>query len=206
VAENLSDVPPPDGDVVRNLAEPIHPHGGTVILKGSLAPEGAVMKWVGADATTFRGRARPFDSEEAAFEAVTSGRVQKDDVLIVRYEGPRGGPGMREMLALTAAVVGAGLGRDVALVTDGRFSGATHGMAVGHAAPEAAVGGPIALVREGDPVVIDVEGRRVDVDIAPEELTLRLQEWKPPAPRYETGALAKYAKLVGSASEGAVTG
>jgi dihydroxy-acid dehydratase len=208
VAENVADLAPPapDGDVVRRLAEPIHPHGGTVILRGSVAPEGAVMKWVGAEATTFRGRARPFDSEEAAFDAVTHGRIEKGDVIIVRYEGPKGGPGMREMLALTAAVFGAGLGRDVALATDGRFSGATHGISVGHVAPEAAVGGPIALVREGDVVVIDVDARRIDVNVAPEELALRLEEWKEPQPRYETGALAKYARLVGSASEGAVTG
>jgi dihydroxy-acid dehydratase len=208
VAENVADLAPPapDGDVVRRLAEPIHPHGGTVILRGSVAPEGAVMKWVGAEATTFRGRARTFDSEEAAFDAVTHGRIEKGDVIIVRYEGPKGGPGMREMLALTAAVFGAGLGRDVALATDGRFSGATHGISVGHVAPEAAVGGPIALVREGDEVVIDVDARRIDVNVAPEELALRLEEWKEPQPRYETGALAKYARLVGSASEGAVTG
>jgi dihydroxy-acid dehydratase len=208
LAENLTALAPPapDGDVVRALAQPIHAHGGTVILKGSVAPEGAVMKWVGAEATTFRGRARPFDSEEAAFEAVTRGWIEKGDVIIVRYEGPKGGPGMREMLALTAAVFGAGLGRDVALATDGRFSGATHGISVGHVAPEAAVGGPIALVREGDEVVIDVDARRIDVNVAPEELALRLEEWKEPQPRYETGALAKYARLVGSASEGAVTG
>jgi dihydroxy-acid dehydratase len=208
VAENVADLAPPapDGDVVRRLAEPIHPHGGTVILRGSVAPEGAVMKWVGAEATTFRGRARTFDSEEAAFDAVTHSRIEKGDVIIVRYEGPKGGPGMREMLALTAAVFGAGLGRDVALATDGRFSGATHGISVGHVAPEAAVGGPIALVREGDEVVIDVDARRIDVNVAPEELALRLEEWKEPQPRYETGALAKYARLVGSASEGAVTG
>ena len=208
VAENIADLSPPapDGDVVRAFDRPIHPHGGTVILRGSLAPEGSVMKWVGAEATTFRGRARPFDSEEAAFEAVTKGRIEKGDVLIVRYEGPKGGPGMREMLALTAAVFGAGLGRDVALATDGRFSGATHGMCVGHVAPEAAVGGPIALVREGDEIVIDVDARRIDVGVSAEELARRLADWKEPQPRYDTGALAKYARLVGSASEGAVTG
>jgi dihydroxy-acid dehydratase len=208
VAENLAEMnpPAPDGDVVRPMAEPIHPHGGTVILKGTLAPEGAVMKWVGAEATAFGGRARPFDSEEAAFDAVTHGRIERGDVIIVRYEGPKGGPGMREMLALTAAVFGAGLGRDVALATDGRFSGATHGISVGHVAPEAAVGGPIALVREGDEILIDVDARRIDVNVAPGELAMRLEEWKEPQPRYETGALAKYARLVGSASEGAVTG
>jgi len=207
IGENLAgDVPEPDRDVVRPLSEPIHPHGGTVILRGSLAPEGAVMKWVGAESTTFRGRARPFDSEEAAFDAVTHGRIEKGDVLIVRYEGPRGGPGMREMLALTAAVFGAGLGRDVALATDGRFSGATHGVSVGHVAPEAAAGGPIALVEEGDEVAIDVEARRIDLNVPEHELAKRRASWKAPSPRYETGALAKYARLVGSASEGAVTG
>ncbi|MFN2543622.1 MAG: dihydroxy-acid dehydratase [Actinomycetota bacterium] len=205
VAENVANAPPPDGDVVRAFAQPIHPSGGIVILRGSLAPEGAVLKWVGADATTFRGRARPFDSEEAGFEAVTTGQIQPGDVLIVRYEGPKGGPGMREMLALTAAVVGAGLGSEVALATDGRFSGATHGLCVGHVAPEAAVGGPIALIREGDAIVIDVDKRRIDIAVEPEELALRLEDRKEPASRYETGALAKYAKLVGSASEGAIT-
>jgi dihydroxy-acid dehydratase len=196
----------PDGEVVRPVGAPIHPHGGTVILRGSLAPEGAVMKWVGAEGTTFRGRARPFDSEQEAFEAVTHGRVQPGDFLVVRHEGPKGGPGMREMLALTAAVVGAGLGRDVALVTDGRFSGATHGFAVGHVVPEAAVGGPIALVQEGDEIVLDVDARKLDLVVDPGELARRESGWKPRPPRYETGALAKYAKLVGSASEGAVTG
>jgi dihydroxy-acid dehydratase len=206
VAENVADAPAPDGDVVRPLREPIHPHGGTVILRGSLAPEGAVMKWVGAETTSFEGRARPFDSEEAAFEAVTNGRIEAGDVLIVRYEGPKGGPGMREMLALTGAVVGAGLGREVALVTDGRFSGASHGFCIGHVAPEAAVGGPIALVQEGDLVLVDVDARTIELDVPLEELAIRLENWKPPASRYETGALAKFAKLVGSASEGAVTG
>jgi dihydroxy-acid dehydratase len=208
LAENLADLDPPapDGDVVRAFDRPIHPHGGTVILRGSLAPEGAVMKWVGAEATTFRGRARPFDSEEAAFEAVTHGRIEKGDVIVVRYEGPRGGPGMREMLALTAAVYGGGLGSDVALATDGRFSGATHGICVGHVAPEAAVGGPIALVREGDEIAIDVDARSIELVIDRDELARRRSAWKAPAPRYETGALAKYARLVGSASEGAITG
>jgi dihydroxy-acid dehydratase len=206
IAENLEGAPAPDGDVVRPIAEPIHPHGGTVILRGSLAPEGAVMKWVGAEGTTFRGRARPFDSEQEAFEAVTHGRVAAGDFLVVRHEGPKGGPGMREMLALTAAVVGAGLGRDVALATDGRFSGATHGFCVGHVAPEAAMGGPIGLVEEGDEIVIDVDGRKLDLLVSDDELAKRGERWKPRTPRYETGALAKYAKLVGSASEGAVTG
>jgi dihydroxy-acid dehydratase len=206
VAENLADLAPPapDGAVVRRLSEPLHPYGGLAILKGSLAPEGAVAKVVGMEGTTFRGRARVFDSEEEAFDALTAGRVGPGEVVVVRYEGPRGGPGMREMLAVTAAVVGAGLGREVALVTDGRFSGATHGFAVGHVAPEAAVGGPIALVRDGDEVVIDVDGRRLDLLVPDDELARRRDGWKPPEPRYTWGALAKYARLVSSASRGAV--
>ncbi len=206
VAENLEGAPAVDGTVVRAVTEPIHPWGGTAVLRGSLAPEGAVAKVVGMEGGEFRGRARPFDSEEDAFRAVTEGRIQPGDVIVVRYEGPRGGPGMREMLAVTAAVVGVGLGRDVALVTDGRFSGATHGFAVGHIAPEAAVGGPIGLVEEGDPIVLDVEGRRLDLEVDGHELDRRRARWAPLAPRYTTGALAKYARLVGSSSEGAVTG
>jgi dihydroxy-acid dehydratase len=206
VAENLEalDPPAPDGDVVRTIAAPIHPHGGLAVLTGSLAPDGAVVKVVGMEGRTFRGTARVFDSEEAAFEAVTHGRISAGDVIVIRHEGPRGGPGMREMLAVTAAIVGAGLGRDVALVTDGRFSGASHGFAVGHVAPEAAVGGPIALAREGDTLVLDVDARRLDLEVDDEELERRRSGWKAPAPRYETGALAKYASLVSSAARGAV--
>ncbi|MEW6058715.1 MAG: dihydroxy-acid dehydratase, partial [Actinomycetota bacterium] len=199
-------IPAPEGAVVRRFAEPIHSEGGTAILYGSLAPEGAVMKIAGAASLTFRGRARPFDSEQQAFEALTSGRVEKGDVIVIRYEGPKGSPGMPEMLAVTAAVAGAGLGADVALVTDGRFSGATKGYSVGHIAPEAFVGGPIALVRDGDEILIDAAGRRIDLLVDAEELEKRRGSWAQPAPRYATGALAKYARLVGSASSGAVTG
>ncbi|HJP65338.1 MAG TPA: dihydroxy-acid dehydratase, partial [Actinomycetota bacterium] len=203
---NLADLDPPqpDGDVVRELSSPIHPYGGMAILKGSLAPEGAVAKVVGMEGKTFRGRARVFDSEQDAFEAVTNKRIEAGEVIVIRHEGPKGGPGMREMLAVTAAVVGEGLGRDVALVTDGRFSGATHGFCIGHVAPEAAVGGPIALVEEGDEIVLDVDARRIDVNVSVEELAERRDGWKAPDPRYTKGALAKYAKLVGSASRGAV--
>jgi dihydroxy-acid dehydratase len=176
------------------------------ILKGSLAPEGAVAKVVGMEGTTFRGRARVFDAEQDAFDAVTNKRIVAGDVIVIRYEGPRGGPGMREMLAVTAAVVGEGLGRAVALVTDGRFSGATHGFCVGHVAPEAAVGGPLALVEEGDEIVLNVDARRIDLAVSEEELAKRRDGWKAPEPRYTKGALAKYARLVGSASRGAVCG
>jgi len=205
---NLSalDPPRPDGDVVRSLASPIHPYGGMAILRGSLAPEGAVAKVVGMEGKTFRGRARVFDSEEEAFEAVTRKRNASGDVIVIRYEGPKGGPGMREMLAVTAAVVGEGLRRDVALITDGRFSGATHGFCVGHVAPEAAVGGPIALIEEGDEIVLDVDARRLDLNVSDQELAKRRDGWKAPEPRYAKGALAKYARLVGSASRGAVCG
>ena len=164
------------------------------------------MKIAGAASLEFRGLARPFDSEQDAFEAVTRGRIEKGDVIVIRYEGPKGSPGMPEMLAVTAAVAGAGLGSDVALITDGRFSGATKGYSVGHIAPEAVVGGPICLVREGDEIVIDAANRRIDLAVEDAELDRRRSEWIPPAPRYTTGALAKYATLVGSASKGAVTG
>jgi dihydroxy-acid dehydratase len=208
VADNLAEPEPPapDGEVVHPLADPIHPTGGTAILRGSLAPEGSVMKIAGAEGRVFRGRARPFDSEQEAFDAVLQGGIEKGDVIVIRNEGPRGAPGMPEMLAVTAAVAGAGLGKDVALVTDGRFSGATKGFSVGHIAPEAVVGGPIALVQEGDSIVLDVDQRRLDVEVDATELERRRSSWKPPAPRYESGALAKYARLVSSASEGAVTG
>jgi dihydroxy-acid dehydratase len=207
VAENLAelDPPAPDGTVVRPFAEPIHPEGGTAVLRGSLAPEGSVMKIAGAASLEFRGRARPFDSEQDAFDAVTSGAIAPGDVIVIRYEGPKGSPGMPEMLAVTAAVAGAGLGADVGLVTDGRFSGATKGYSVGHVAPEAAVGGPIALVREGDQIVIDAANRRLELAVDEAELEARRRAWIPPAPRYASGALAKYARLVGSASRGAVT-
>jgi dihydroxy-acid dehydratase len=208
VAENLAELQPPapDGDVVRAVKDPIHPEGGTAILRGSLAPDGSVMKIAGAASLEFRGRARPFDSETDAFHALTQGRIEAGDVIVIRYEGPKGSPGMPEMLAVTAAVAGAGLGSAVALVTDGRFSGATKGYSVGHVAPEAFVGGPIALVREGDEIVIDAANRRIDLAVGDDELTRRRGGWTAPAPRYTRGALAKYAKLVGSADHGAVTG
>ncbi|HZD80127.1 MAG TPA: dihydroxy-acid dehydratase [Actinomycetota bacterium] len=207
VAENLAamEIPEPDGDVVRPVSEPIHAEGGTAILHGSLAPEGSVMKIAGAEGLDFRGTARPFDSEQAAFDALTSGRLKAGDVIVIRYEGPRGSPGMPEMLAVTAAVAGAGLGADLALITDGRFSGATKGYSVGHVAPEAFVGGPIALVRDGDQIVIDAANRRLDLLVEEAELDRRRAAWSAPEPRYATGALAKYARLVGSASRGAVT-
>jgi dihydroxy-acid dehydratase len=200
------DPPQPDGDVVRPLSDPIHGYGGMAILRGSLAPEGAVAKVVGMEGKEFRGRARVFDAEQDAFEAVAGKRIAAGDVIVIRYEGPKGGPGMREMLAVTAAVVGEGLGRDVALVTDGRFSGATHGFCIGHVAPEAAVGGPIALIEEGDEIVLDVDARRIDLSVSDEELAKRRDGWKAPEPRYTKGALAKYANLVGSASRGAICG
>jgi dihydroxy-acid dehydratase len=207
VAENLAAAAPPapDGTVVHPTSDPIHPEGGTAILRGSLAPDGSVMKIAGAASLEFRGRARPFDSETAAFEAVTSGGIGPGDVVVIRYEGPKGSPGMPEMLAVTAAVAGAGLGKEVALVTDGRFSGATKGYSVGHIAPEAFVGGPIALVHEGDEIVIDAANRRIDVSVDDSELERRRAGWEQPAPRYTQGALAKYARAVGSADHGAVT-
>jgi dihydroxy-acid dehydratase len=207
VAENLAAAAPPapDGTVVHPTTDPIHPEGGTAILRGSLAPDGSVMKIAGAASLEFRGRARPFDSETDAFEAVTNGSIGPGDVVVIRYEGPKGSPGMPEMLAVTAAVAGAGLGKDVALVTDGRFSGATKGYSVGHIAPEAFVGGPISLVREGDEIVIDAANRRIDVSVDDSELERRRAGWEQPAPRYTQGALAKYARAVGSADHGAVT-
>jgi dihydroxy-acid dehydratase len=207
LAENLEelDPPAPDGDVVRAASDPIHPDGGIAVLRGSLAPDGAVMKIAGAASLAFHGRARPFDSEHAAFEAVTGGAIAPGDVIVIRYEGPKGSPGMPEMLAVTAAVAGAGLGKDVALITDGRFSGATKGYSVGHVAPEAFVGGPIALVREGDEIVIDAANRELRLAVSDEELDRRRADWAQPAPRYEQGALAKYARAVGSADTGATT-
>ena len=188
------------------FSDPIHAEGGTAILRGSIAPNGSVMKIAGAKSLEFRGRARPFDSEHDAFEALTAGRIVKGDVIVIRYEGPKGSPGMPEMLAVTAAVAGAGLGADVALITDGRFSGATKGYSVGHIAPEAFVGGPIALIQEGDSIFIDAENRRIDLEVDESVLAERRAAWTAPAPRYTTGALAKYAMLVGGADHGAVTG
>jgi dihydroxy-acid dehydratase len=194
----------PGQEVILPLSSPLRPTGGLVILRGNLAPEGCVVKMAGHNMTHHKGPARVFDSEEAAFEAVQSGRVAGGDVVVIRYEGPMGGPGMREMLGVTAAIVGAGLGDSVALLTDGRFSGATHGLMAGHVAPEAARGGPIAALQDGDVVVFDVERRRLDVELSEQELRVRLSRWEPPKPRYATGVMAKYAKLVSSAAQGAV--
>jgi dihydroxy-acid dehydratase len=207
VAENLAVLAPPapDGDVVRAAGAPIHPTGGTAILRGNLAPDGSVMKIAGAESLAFEGVARPFDSEQDAFAAVTSGEIRSGDVIVIRYEGPKGSPGMPEMLAVTAAVAGAGLGKDVALITDGRFSGATKGYSVGHIAPEAFVGGPIALVEEGDRVRIDADARSLALLVDEETIADRRTAWTAPPPRYTTGALAKYAKLVGQADHGAIT-
>jgi dihydroxy-acid dehydratase len=195
----------PGQEVVVPIETPIKPTGGLAILRGNLAPDGCVVKLAGHERLLHRGPARVFDSEEACFAAVKERRLAPGDVVVIRYEGPAGGPGMREMLHVTAAIVGEGLGDAVALVTDGRFSGATRGLMVGHVAPEAARGGPLAAVREGDTVVIDVEGRELRVELSDDELAARLREWSPPAPRYTSGVLAKYAALVSSASEGAVT-
>jgi dihydroxy-acid dehydratase len=192
----------PGQEVIRPLAQPLAGHGGLAILRGNLAPEGCVVKIAGKKTLERRGPARVFDGEEAAFAAVTAGRIRAGDVIVIRYEGPRGGPGMREMLAVTAALVGAGLGESVALLTDGRFSGATHGLMAGHVSPEAALGGPIAVVRDGDTIVFDVPARTLSVEIDEQEIAARLAVWQPPAPRFTTGALAKYAKLVSSAAPG----
>ena len=195
----------PGQEVVRPIANPLKSTGGLVILKGNLAPEGCVVKVAGHERMMHRGPARVFDREEDAFQAVQKGQIKPNDVVVIRYEGPKGGPGMREMLGVTAALVGAGLGDSVALMTDGRFSGATHGLMAGHVAPEAATGGPIAMLRNGDTVVFDVKARRLDVELSDEEISTRLRQWKAPAPRYTTGVMAKYARLVSSASQGAVT-
>jgi dihydroxy-acid dehydratase len=206
MAENLEGVGEPDGEVIRRVAHPIAREGGLAVLRGSLAPAGSLVKIPGNPNLVFRGTAKVFESEEDCFAAVTGGRVGKGDVLVIRNEGPRGGPGMREMLAVTGAIKGAGLGKDVLLITDGRFSGATWGACVGHVAPEAFVGGPIGLVAEGDTISIDVAARRLDLEVDPAELDRRRQAWKPPEPRYARGALAKYAMLVGGADQGAVCG
>jgi dihydroxy-acid dehydratase len=191
--------------VIRPVSNPIKKTGGLVILKGNLAPEGAVIKVAGYKRTYHRGPARVFDSEEAAMKAVMSKSIHAGDVVVIRYEGPCGGPGMREMLGVTGALVGEGLGDAVALLTDGRFSGATHGLMAGHVAPEAARGGPIAAVEDGDIVVIDIDKRRMDLEISEAEIAKRLAKWKAPEPRYKRGVFSKYAALVSSASEGAVT-
>ncbi|MFA5890133.1 MAG: dihydroxy-acid dehydratase [Actinomycetota bacterium] len=205
VEQNLVGVAhPTNHDVVRPIEDPIHVSGGLAIVRGSLAAEGAVAKIAGMEGTVFRGPARVFDTEQGAFDAVTKGEIKSGDVIIIRYEGPRGGPGMREMLAVTAAVSGAGLGKTVCLITDGRFSGATHGFMVAHVAPEAVDGGNIAFVCEGDTIVLDIPNRRLDVEVSEEELAERRKGWVPPEPRYTRGAIGKYARLVSSASKGAV--
>ncbi len=207
LAEELADaVETPGQKVVRPLANPLKATGGLVILRGSLAPDGCVVKVAGHERLHHTGPARVFDTEEAAFAAVQANRIEAGDVVVIRYEGPRGGPGMREMLGVTAALVGAGLGESVALLTDGRFSGATRGLMAGHVAPEAASGGPIGLVQEGDTIVMDISSRRLDLKVDPAELAARRAAWTPPKPRYTRGVFAKYAATVASASEGAVTG
>ncbi len=208
VAENLAELDPAplDGAVVRTLDNPLHANGGLTILSGSLAPDGAVVKTAGFDLDTFEGPARVFERERAAMDALEEGRISAGDIVVIRYEGPKGGPGMREMLAITAAIKGAGLGKDVLLLTDGRFSGGTTGLCIGHIAPEASDGGPIALVRDGDLIRVDIAARTLDLLVDPTELAARRESWAPLPPRYTRGVLAKYAKLVHSASEGAITG
>ena len=191
--------------VVRSVSDPITETGGLVILKGNLAPDGCVVKVAGHELTQRRGPARVFDSEEACFEAVEQGSIKAGDVVVIRYEGPQGGPGMREMLAVTAAIVGAGLGESVALLTDGRFSGATRGMMAGHVAPEAAKGGPIAIVEDGDKILFDEQNRKLELEVSDEEIQARLAAWQPPEPKFKRGVMAKYARLVSSAAQGAVT-
>ncbi|MBL8218217.1 MAG: dihydroxy-acid dehydratase, partial [Bryobacterales bacterium] len=195
----------PGQDVIKPLNAPIKSSGGLVILRGSLAPEGCVLKVTGIERKGQRGPARVFDCEEEAMHAVTGGKINPGDIVVIRYEGPRGGPGMREMLGVTGAIVGAGLSDSVALITDGRFSGATRGFMVGHVAPEAANGGPIAALREGDIVNIDIANATIDLEVPQEEIAARMTNWSAPAPRYETGVFAKYCATVSSASEGAVT-
>ena len=207
MAESLNalDLPEPDPDVVRPLGDPLHEAGAIVVLKGNIAPDGAVLKVTGKDNFRLDGTARVFDCEEDAMRAVQSGQIDSGDVIVIRYEGPQGGPGMREMLAVTAAVVGQGHSDDVALLTDGRFSGATRGPMIGHIAPEASVGGPLAAVRDGDGITIDIAERRLDVHLSDTEVQARLDAWSPPQPAYTTGVLAKYGALFGSAARGAVT-
>ncbi|HKY65792.1 MAG TPA: dihydroxy-acid dehydratase [Acidimicrobiales bacterium] len=207
VAENLAalDPPAPDGDVVHPLSDPIHEVGGIAVLGGSLAPNGAVVKVAGITFDRFEGTARVFDGEDGAMEAILAGSIEPGTVVVIRYEGPKGGPGMREMLAVTGAMKGAGRGGDCALVTDGRFSGGTHGFCVGHVAPEAVDGGPIAFVRDGDRIVVDVDAKTIDLQVDPAELARRRGEWKLPEPRYTTGVLAKYARLATGAERGAIT-
>jgi dihydroxy-acid dehydratase len=207
MAENLAalDPPAPDGEVVHPLTDPIHTQGGLAILTGSLAPNGSVVKVAGIDFDRFEGPARVFEGEAEAMDAILAGRINAGDVLVIRYEGPKGGPGMREMLAVTGAMKGAGRGGDCALITDGRFSGGTHGFCIGHVAPEAVDGGPIAFVHEGDRIVIDVVSHTIDLDVPVDELARRKADWKLPEPRYTKGVLAKYARLAQGAERGAIT-
>ncbi|MEN9619977.1 MAG: dihydroxy-acid dehydratase, partial [Actinomycetota bacterium] len=208
MAENLAELNPDplDGDVLRTLDNPIHATGGITILHGSMAPEGAVVKTAGFDAAVFEGPARVFERERAAMDALTAGEISAGDVVVIRYEGPKGGPGMREMLAVTAAIKGAGLGKDVLLLTDGRFSGGTTGLCIGHVAPEAVDAGPITFVRDGDLIRVDIAARSLDLLVDADELEARRTDWAPLPPRYTRGVLAKYSKLVRSAAQGAVTG
>jgi dihydroxy-acid dehydratase len=207
IHENLKSmsIPEVEQNIVKSVDNPIHNVGTAVILKGSLAPDGAVIKTAGVEMTKFTGKARVFDREEYAFDAVSKGEIEEGDVIVIRYEGPKGGPGMREMLATTAALIGQGLGKKVAMATDGRFSGGTRGLMVGHIAPEAFVGGPIALVKNGDEITIDIETNAIDLHVSREDLEYRRKKWVRPEPNYTSGALAKYASLVGSASQGAIT-
>jgi dihydroxy-acid dehydratase len=208
MAENLAQIAPPDpdGKVLRALDNPIHPTGGITILHGSLAPEGAVVKSAGFDSDVFEGTARVFERERAALDALEDGTITHGDAVVIRYEGPKGGPGMREMLAITGAIKGAGLGKDVLLLTDGRFSGGTTGLCVGHVAPEAVDGGPIAFLRDGDRIRLDVANGALDVLVDADEFASRREGFTPPPPRYTSGVLAKYVKLVGSAANGAICG
>ena len=208
IKENLAEIiipEQPDQQVVKSVETPIHDVGTAVILKGSLAPDGAVIKTAGVDMTKFIGTAKVFDTEEVAFDSISKGEIEEGDVIVIRYEGPKGGPGMREMLATTAAIVGQGLGKKVAMVTDGRFSGGTRGFMVGHVAPEAFVGGPIAFIKNGDKISINTEDNSINLEVSSDELENRKREWKMPKPKYVSGALAKYALLVGSAANGAIT-
>jgi dihydroxy-acid dehydratase len=207
MAENLEALRPPgpDGDVVHPMDKPIHAQGGIAILSGTLAPKGAVVKVAGIDHLTFEGTARVFDGEDRAMEAILAGSIEPGTVVVIRYEGPKGGPGMREMLAVTGAMKGVGRGGDCALVTDGRFSGGTHGFCIGHVAPEAVDGGPIALVADGDRITVDVVAHTIDLGVDDAELERRRAGLKHPAPRYTTGVLAKYARLVTGAERGAIT-
>ena len=207
IEENINQykIPTAEQQIVKEVKSPLHGVGTAVILKGTLAPEGAVIKTAGVEMTKFTGKARVFDGEESAFDSVANGQINEGDVLVIRYEGPKGGPGMREMLATTAALVGQGLGKKVAMITDGRFSGGTRGFMIGHVAPEAFVGGPIAFVKEGDEISINIENNSIDLHVSKEELDQRSKEWSMPEPNYKSGALAKYAFLVGSAAEGATT-